>query len=62
MPVPFFNVEAFQSRMKSLDCVVEIREPKTFEGQFISNVGRIHNWYERYIPNKNLKIGYYIIH
>lgn len=53
---------AFQKTVNELNGNVEITEPKTFEGQFISNVGRIHDWYEKYIPNKYLKIGYYIIH
>lgn len=53
---------AFQKTVNELNGNVEITDPKTFEGQFISNVGRIHDWNERYIPNKNLKIGYYIIH
>lgn len=53
---------AFQKTANDLNGKVEITKPKTFEGQFISNVGRIHNWYERCIPNKSLKIGYYIVH
>lgn len=53
---------AFQKTVKESNGKVEITEPNTFKDQFVSNVGRIHNWYERCIPNKSLKIGYYIIH
>lgn len=53
---------AFQKRIESLEGIVEISEPNTFPDQFISNVGRIHNWFENYYPNKDMKSGYYIIH
>lgn len=58
----FVSEIAFRHRVKSLEGIVEISEPNTFPDQFISNIGRIHNWFERACQNKDIKGGYYIIH
>ena len=58
----YSSYSAFQKRIESLNGIVEISEPNTFPDQFISNAGRIHNWFENSWPNKDIKSGYYIIH
>lgn len=40
---------------------VTIYKPNTFDNQFISEIGRIHNWAEAIYPNKFIKEGYYIL-
>lgn len=47
------------------DCIKEIPwvtiyEPDTFEGQYITNYGRLHDWYEAIYPNLDIKEGYFL--
>mgnify|MGYP001394995778 CR=1 FL=1 len=45
---------------------IQYRTIKLFEevcaGQFVSDIGRLHNWYEAVYPNDFIKIGYYLNH
>ncbi len=40
--------------------VIDIFRPSTFEGQYITSVGRLHDWYEVIFPNKDIKSGYFL--
>jgi len=34
--------------------------PETFDNQYITDKGRLFNWFESYVPNKDIKSGYYL--
>jgi len=40
---------------------IGIFSPEKFESQYVSTIGRVHNWFEFIFPNKNIKTGYYLI-
>ncbi|MCF6330991.1 MAG: hypothetical protein L3I99_05530 [Sulfurimonas sp.] len=40
---------------------INIYNKNTFKDQYISSVGRVHNWSEIIFPNENIKEGYYLI-
>ena len=42
------------------DGKVLIREVVCFDSQYITDIGRLHNWQEFIVPNKNIKMGYYL--
>jgi hypothetical protein len=39
---------------------VKLYKPSKFKTQYITDVGRLHNWYEIIFPNKAIKFGYYV--
>lgn len=70
MDLKFFNVLAepygrtstFLGEMKKRydGKTVEIVDPNQFDNQFISEIGRLHEWYEPIYPNSDIKDGYYL--
>lgn len=41
--------------------VVKLYTGQVFDNQWISDVGRVHDWAETIYPNKDIKEGYYLI-
>lgn len=39
---------------------LRLYKPFLWEGQYVSNVGRLHAWKEYIYPNKNIKEGYFL--
>ena len=52
--------KTFWDSLKKDSEVISVHEPETFEDQFITDKGRLHNWYESVYPNKRIKRGYYL--
>lgn len=41
---------------------IKLYNPNQFPGQYVSSIGRVHNWQEFIYPNNRVKEGYYIVH
>lgn len=39
---------------------VRLYEPDQWPDQFVSNIGRLHRWFEAVCPNWRVKTGYYL--
>ncbi len=39
---------------------VRIYRPEQFQDQYVSNLGRVHTWYETIYPNAKIKHGYWL--
>ncbi len=40
---------------------INLYRVNAFERQFISDIGRLHEWFEAIFPNKKLKAGYFLV-
>ena len=40
--------------------IVDVYNRSQFESQYVTSLGRLHNWLEVIFPNKRIKVGYYL--
>lgn len=57
--IPRQNIEFFNALEDNE--LLHIHDDECFEHQFISNRGRVHSWFEAIVPNKDTKVGYYLV-
>lgn len=38
----------------------KVYDPEQFKGQYVSDIGRVHDWYETIYPNNKIKAGYWL--
>lgn len=50
----------YLQQIKQIGFTVNIFKINTFKSQYITNVGRLHEWYEEIFPNKDIKSGYFL--
>jgi hypothetical protein len=59
-----FNVLAKHSEVEALKAhdgeIIQLYKASQFEDQYVSNIGRVHNWFEAVFPNDKVKAGYYL--
>ena len=41
--------------------IISIYDFTQFDNQYVTDIGRVFNWYEAVYPNKRIKEGYYLI-
>ena len=46
--------------LKSGAVLFKVYNKDTFENQYITDKGRLFNWFEEVVPNKDIKVGYYL--
>lgn len=57
---PLFGKEGITAWKRYDNCEVVIYDPKTFDNQYISSVGRLWPWAEAIYPNKYVREGYWL--
>jgi len=59
----FINPQ-FSTRMKEIgkrsEGLITLYKPTQWKGQYVSSIGRLHDWEETIYPNEAIKEGYYI--
>ena len=59
-----FNTFVEHKQMKALEQhdqeIVDIYNRNQFESQYVTSIGRLHDWFESIFPNKGIKVGYYL--
>lgn len=53
-------IKALREHMLEGGLEVTLFNPNQFDNQYVSNLGRLHQWYEFKVPNSDIKIGYYL--
>ena len=41
---------------------IAVKDATQFESQYVTEIGRLHNWFEFIYPNIRIRNGYYLIH
>lgn len=50
----------YMEELKSGAVLFKVYNKDTFENQYITDKGRLFNWFEEVVPNKDIKVGYYL--